>query len=105
MKRIATVLAAGAFALFAGSLILVETADQASAAMRGGGGGGMRSFGGGGGMRSMGGGSRTMMRSSNISARHINVSKTVSKGTTRSARVTNTRVTRVNKSGRHVNVS
>ena len=111
MKRIATVLAAGAFALFASSLILV--ADQANAAMRGGGGGGGHSFGGGGGMRSMGGGgggmrsmgggSRTMSRST-VSARHVNVSRSVSKGT-RTTKVTNTRVSRVSKGGRHVNVS
>jgi len=57
MKRLATMLAAGALALFASLLVMVETADQANAFMRlGGFGGGMRSFGGG--MRSFGGGMR-----------------------------------------------
>jgi len=94
MKRIATMLAAGALALFASLLVMVETADQANAFMRlGGFGGGMRSFGGGmrsfgggmrsfgggmrsfgGGMRSFGGGGGAMMRS-NVSARHINATK------------------------------
>src|SRR5262249_56810339 len=65
MKRLATMLAAGALALFASLLVMVETADQANAFMRlGGFGGGMRSFGGGmrsfgGGMRSFGGGMRS----------------------------------------------
>jgi len=65
MKRLATMLAAGALALFASLLVMVETADQANAFMRFGGfGGGMRSFGGGmrsfgGGMRSFGGGMRS----------------------------------------------
>src|SRR5262249_30185835 len=34
MKRIATVLAAGALALFAGSLVMLEASDQAAAAFR-----------------------------------------------------------------------
>jgi len=38
MKRNATVLAAGALALFAGSLVMLEASDQAAAAFRGGGG-------------------------------------------------------------------
>ena len=64
MKGLATMLAAGALALFASLLVMVETANQATAFMRlGGFGGGMRSFGGGmrsfgGGMRSFGGGMR-----------------------------------------------
>src|SRR5215468_2935367 len=101
MKRLATMLAAGALALFASLLVMVETADQANAFMRlGGFGGGMRSFGGGmrsfgggmrpfgGGMRSFGAGGGAVMRS-NVSARpisttsvgrtntvsHVNVSK------------------------------
>jgi hypothetical protein len=57
MKRIATVVAVGALALVAGSLVMLEASDQANAAVRGGGHG----FGGGG--RSFGGGGRSMMRS------------------------------------------
>ena len=86
MKRLATMLAAGALALFASLLVMVETADQANAFMRlGGFGGGMRSFGG---ARSFGAGGGAVMRS-NVSARpisttsvgrtntvsHVNVSK------------------------------
>src|SRR5262245_23273058 len=72
MKRLATMLAAGALALFASFLGMVETAVQVIAFMRlGGFGCGMRSFGGGmrsfgvgmrswgGGMRSFGGGMRS----------------------------------------------
>jgi beta/gamma crystallin len=109
MKRIATILAAGALALFASLLVMVETADQANAFMRLGGfggfggmrsfGGGMRSLGGGmrslgGGMRSLGGGMRSfagarsfggggsaMMRS-NVSAQHISTMKHVNVGRT-----------------------
>ena len=56
MKRIATVVAAGALALVAGCLVMLEASDQAVAASRGGGG----HFGGGG--HAVGGG-RTMSRS------------------------------------------
>jgi hypothetical protein len=118
MKRLATVLAAGAFALFAGSLVMVDTAD----AFRGGFGGGGGHFGGGGGMRSMsgggggmrsfsGGGGRSFsgaasrgMTSRSVSARHVNVSRRVSTGTTRTTRyVSSTRTTRVSKNGRYAN--
>jgi hypothetical protein len=110
MKKIATVLAAGAFALFAGSLILVETADQANAAMRGGGGGGMRSMGGGGGsMRSMGGGGGRSMMRSNVSARHISTSsgsRRINTGTMKTTKhISSTRVSKnvgTTKSGRRV---
>jgi len=107
MKRIATMLTAGALALFASLLVMVETADQANAFMRLGGfgggmrsfgsgmrsfgggmrsfGGGMRSFGGGmrsfGGARSFGGGGGAMMRS-NVSAQHISTTKHVNVGRT-----------------------
>src|SRR5215813_12387201 len=77
MKRLATMLAAGALALFASLLVMVETADQANAFMRlGGFGGGMRSFGGGmrsfSGARSFGAGGGAVMRS-NVSARPIGI--------------------------------
>jgi beta/gamma crystallin len=100
MKKIATVLAAGAFALFAGSLILVETAEQANAAMRGGGGGSMRSMGGGGGRSMMG---------SNVSARHISTStgsRRINTGTMKTTKhISTTRVSKhvgTTKSGRRV---
>ena len=89
MKKIATMLAAGALALFATLLVMVETADQANAFIRIGSFGGamrsfsamrslgaMRSFSG---MRSFGGGRGAMMRS-NVSAGHISATKHVNVG-------------------------
>jgi Beta/Gamma crystallin len=103
-------LAAGAMALFVSSLVVVEAADQANAAMRGGGGGG-RSMGGGG-MRSMGGGGGRAMMRSNVSARHISTTKHVNVGRTNTARRVNvskgSSIKHVNvgktRSGKHVNV-
>jgi len=109
-------LAAGALTLFASLLVMVETADQANAFMRGGGfGGGMRSFGGArsfSGARSFGGGGGAKMRS-NVSAQHISTTKHVNVGRTNtvshvnvskgsSVKQANIRNTR---SSKHVNVA